>query len=422
MKIFTLVLLCLMLYIPSHAEDLDTVWTLKKSGIDYVKFSPDGSKIYGSHNNSITEIESSTGKILRSFDPVSFDLRPEFMEITKDGKYVLTADINYKIFAWDTENGKSMGELDYLKVIYSRHNFTIHPSEHKIYFGCIDTIVLYDIDSNKVVFHKILPNATIVNMKASKDNKYLAISSEYFNASHVKYQKSIIILETKNFSVVKTIIDNVQDLFSFDFSADSKYITYVYSEDRRQFCGVYNIETSENKLFANNRLLVTPRASNLIGLNNLILVSGYDCADNFFTSVFDYNSKSILYTVKYGGDLDNFDINNKNEIIISSYGQSRCLALMNSRWFTTSVPSDPRIKMNGNMKIKYVNKVLSLDNTDSELIQLISIFNINGKLVKTYDAGYSGATVDLPFVAPAGVYLVRILTDQSDYNFKFVRE
>jgi WD40 repeat protein len=291
--------------------------------------------------------------------------------------------------------------------------FDVFPDSKRIiginYFqGSLDSLLfIYDIEKDKTEYYKqvgFYPKLTL-----SPDGKYFAtgISGSFQDGITKKNYTILKLWDTETLTEIKTLgkYDGNNPVNYIKFSPDGKYIGFqVY------LANLYIYNTTDFSLFKH------------YDENNInIGVSGFDFINNSILAIYGLqimnlqNDKQIFTTTINNGPYPVIEYNTFNNSLVVACGKIYAYDL--NKIMTTVKDNNPE-KI---FTVTYSNGILSLDNLPINVNTLqISIFDINGKIIKQLDIPNNNGKLEIPMKLNNGTYILSIKDGSKDYSSKFI--
>jgi len=183
-----------------------------KSSIQEVRFNVKDSNNFFCvfMNNPITELNISSGNVVRTFDKQPLQLYS--FDMSLDGTKMVTGYEDNSIILWDVASGKQLKTLQDSGAVNS---VCFSPDGTKIASGLDNTVKIWDIASSQI----------LTTIKAANDNEFGNVNRVHFSPDGMKLasaSSTVKIWDVSSGQMIKNLPDS--EAFCVRFSPDGKYL------------------------------------------------------------------------------------------------------------------------------------------------------------------------------------------------------
>ncbi len=313
--IFVLFMCSAVVLFGQEPKDSDTVWVNKiGSEVKNVKFSPDGQFIYAAAlGRKPLKLSTETGEILKEYDGLQFsnDARWTPLDISTDGKWLISGDYGNELKIWDTETGLVVKTLNTNNTESQNNKFntvSISPDKRFVFatnmywIGTetfIQSILIWDLESGELL--KEIQSRFVTKVVASPDNKYFAVSYERSEGSKI-LPSEIDLYEMGTLNKIITLGKHDSKVSDISFSRDGTLLASCGWD------GVIKIWDVEQKKMVNE--IKDEYYGYSIGfIDNFKIIYGGGFFDQKFMKIFNLQTNEILGRIKIDHPIE-LDINN----------------------------------------------------------------------------------------------------------------
>ena len=424
MKKMIVFLALILLPIMARSQNSDKViWiqdSIQLQGWKNMMIHPSGN-IIGIRNTETYELNGLTGKFIRQFKKFTSDNDISTMDISKDGKYIVTSCVETNIIDYNTEMNNA-----YFNFYPYDSRAAFFPDSKRVLIGSktkdSTVLMIYNIETKTSQY---LPCNfwAFLNVAVSPDGRYFVIAGYYQsnpNDDKSRYTR-LILWDALNLVPIKTIVNlkGTGDFGIIRFSNDMKYLAY---QDRN--CGLWIYNLNDYSIIRNYHSGNKPPQGVMgycfIGDTYMGLTGcAYDSTD--FTEIVNFKTDEVIYhTNEFGSYGSLLEANTLNNSLIVTSTKLGHISLDLSK--IVSVSDEPQ---QPTLNVTYQAGMLLIDNIFFTLSSLsISIFNVQGQVVKTsqINPAQFSQKIQIPLVLNSEVYIVQVIDGCKKYSAKLIIE
>ncbi|HPI20759.1 MAG TPA: T9SS type A sorting domain-containing protein [Candidatus Kapabacteria bacterium] len=414
-----------LLATPPAEPDLAIEWQkyMYPTEISFAKFSADGNYIYCAVGNTIQKMDASNGEFVSTFENKDVSGIYE-MQISKNGKTIVTRDGGGGLNLWDIETEKAIkyiplyseGALNgaFCVDITPDGNFliigyaTFDEVSRKQYYN----LFLYDIKKSEII--KSIPIDGRTNkIKISNEGSIFAFGTLTKDDDEDKWFQKLTLWDFASFQEIAVLENNELDsdwgYRHLKFSNDDNYLIAVRSN---KIALSYNLVT--NEIYKRSDLLRMCWNLEVLPDNNHYLIFYADW-DGYYELEL-HNSTSKLNSYHYNDDIiETFGTNENWKVF---YGGGRADFYLFKK---TETGVSPNVINNENISITTNNNLISIDLIDINTEQLsIIISDLLGKTIYTENIQVSQSNSKIPIniYLNTGTYLCKVIAGNKEYTQK----
>jgi WD40 repeat protein len=390
---------------------LEVVWEKSSSEIIDAKFSPDGKFIYCAIGADIKKLDVQTGEFIATFDRGTFTNKYTYLEISPDGKNILTGGYDGYVNLWNTEQLKLVRSLvlpeqtENQSVYYSSFSpdnktIIINLSTKHLYPKLpTNEMVLYDIFEDKII--KKVSFERISQVKFSKDGKYFISGTKYEDNPKITLWDANELKPIKEF---KDLGANEDGFRKIQLSDDCKLIGVC--------TGNYQVKIIEIE----SGFIIRTNDIGTSGFNFELLLNGYyliyqDGPVNNGINAYKYpNIYQSNLNIMTGLVVTSKEIYTEYENTFSIFnGDITSMRILKKS--TTSININPinifSIKINQD---KIIISCIDIEN--------IKILDFKGNIL--FDKSVSESEFSIKNIYPSGTYICVVKSGGKEYSQKFI--
>ncbi|MDT3738523.1 MAG: T9SS type A sorting domain-containing protein [Candidatus Kapabacteria bacterium] len=358
----------------------------------------------------VFEIDGNTGKLIRELPKFSDKYNIESIDISDDGKYLVTSFDGVIVMDLETGVSKSVG-------IGGRVSFI--PNTNKITYrgiggstGHDSSVVILDLETEQRIY--IRTEELLDRIAFSPDGRFFATGGYLYTGTSPSYS-SLKLWDAKTNKLIKELERKENNNFTttkIEFSPDNRLVAFKKIGEISVF-DVNDFTEFKNYSLSNTSLSISGFSwidKNNIGINSKF-ISVFRLSDDKRTDIYEFpeyfgrwlltnTTKKILYSGTGYPD--------KGAIIIA-FDLNKIFSNVQNKSENTIIQASYQ---KGTLTISGIQSVSNKVN--------IEIFDINGKLVSQLDLQLNGSEFTTPLKLPNGTYLMNLKDGNNVYSGKFL--
>ncbi|MGE5479423.1 MAG: T9SS type A sorting domain-containing protein [Chloroflexota bacterium] len=411
---------------------LETVWEKQEYPpiiVTAAKFHPSGEFIYCAIGNEIRKMDAKTGEYVSVFDKtgISALTNIDAMEISNDGKYIITNNGVKRLFVWDvaaekflkevkTENQPDSLSINSISFLGSSNILVFGLNTHKSYpeFTNSTEVIVFDWTINKELYRFVCPGQ-ISDVKGSPDGKFIATGASWCDVPVKKWHDQLTLWSGADGKHVKTLQDdpsiNTWNGYRLiKFSKDNKYIGCI----ENSYIGplVHSLSNFQKFYLVNGKEC----ADFEIIPNTDIIISKLFYLDSSTLEIRDINSNKVIGNYDYKATILESVLTADNKVFLYCFSgiSTRICELKKSIGVGTN-RNDTSIPY---IRIIEGKMYLSIGINNYKRILLI-IYDLNGKTIyKEEITSNRNEFEKINTILYNGIYLCKIIADGKEYTQK----
>jgi hypothetical protein len=392
----------------------ELLWESEVQGFRDLVIHPNGN-IIAKRKAEVFELDGLTGKIIREFPDFTGDNDIETLMLSNDSRFILTDWEEINIVDYNSGLLYKKLPMKGLEANFMSDNINV------LYVTGIQgkNIGIYNLMTDSVVFHNLdldddLISQRIDQIAISNDGKYIAIGgiAKYWNS---EYKTLLTIFDGNNFNRIKIFhrYDGNAEVRSIKFSKDGRYVGYHWNWG---YLAIYDLVSMNLVSYFDQQNIPTNGVRSFCFVNDSVIsISSYD-----YTQLRNIQTKILYYNANGIGNANGLEFNDKfSSLIVSDWHVGTIKAYDYHEMMTSNIYE---MMNNQYFIIHYYNKVLVINNINNNLIDNISISDINGKIIKSLEYNpfeiYKQITINLNLAT--GAYFIQIQTGDEYYTEKLM--
>ncbi len=382
---------------------LEVVWEKQQGGVIDAKFSPDGKFVYCAVGKTIKKLDVETGEFIATFDNSlsPFIYKVHKMDISKDGKWLVTSNAAGAIDIWDTQQNKLVKEPGFSGFVAAFYNnTTLLIASNRTAQG----IYRYDFVNDRNLDSALFP-FYITHLQMSADGNYFITGSVYKDWQGKGFCKVTLwdaatLKPIRDYEVPEGNYDGFRKIQLSDNNKLIGFATHVTNK-------VKILETETGKVVKTSDVGMSgydfellPNSYYLIYQENESNINEYGFQIFKYPDIFQSNLKRLAS----GVIISNITEDDKISIFCISQG----MTLLRST--TTSVANNPTEQFI--FKVESDKIIVSFKNAES-----FKIIDMHGNIV--LEKSVNQPAFSIPNTFSSGTYICVIKSGSQEYSQKF---
>ncbi|GAB1371281.1 hypothetical protein MASR1M45_13430 [Candidatus Kapaibacterium sp.] len=373
--------------------------------IDGFAVHPNGN-IFAYQGNNISEINGNDGKLIRKFTVPSQYNNVESIDITYDGKYLVTSFDGVIVTELESGISKTVG-------MGGRVSFV--PNTHKVSYrgiggskGHDSSIVILDLETSERTYIKT--EELIHKIAFSPDGRFFATGGFLYTGGSIPTYSYLKLWDAHNNKLIKelkSMENSGLTTAKIEFSPDSKLVAFFGDYNLRIFDTESYNQVKHYDYEISSFTFISPE---YLGINSK-LISIFRLSDDKRTDIFEFSqyfgrwlltntSKNILYSgtgyPDKGEVLIAFDLNK----VFSTVGYKSDIITVQAEY------------QKGNLSITGIRSV-----GNQVKIQII---DMNGKIIINMNLANVSSEFSIPVNLNSGTYIIHLKDGSKEYSYKFL--